>query len=498
MATGYDLTSRVIAKHRSGPARCARIRPAILLSSRLPSLIHPFMPTIDRLSACRGLNLPQRMERLPFTSYQRKIFLIIATAWLFDGMDLAMMTFILAPIGTAFHLTATESGLLGSSGLAGMAFGAAIAGVLADRFGRKAVFQWSMIVWGAAALVCAAAWSYPALVCARLLLGFGMGAEFPVALSMASEMMPASRRGRYVALLEGMWPISFILAGVVALIVLPVAGWRGTFLVTGLPAIFVLVIRRQLPESPRWYEARGDLGKAETTMQLIEKNVASAYGSELPAPAVGGVADEMHTEASPFGELLSKRYRARTIMIWTVWFFALLGFYGITTWMGKLLVDRGFVVAKSIEWILFMTVWGIPGFCSAAYSVEKFGRKPSMVAYVLLSAAASYSYGQASSQFQLIIAGALMQFFFFGMWSVLYAYTPELFPTRARATACGTASAFGRVGAFLGPLCVPFALARFGSASVFLFAAASFALAALAVLVGGVETKGRILEEISG
>ncbi len=408
-----------------------------------------------------------------------------------------MMTFLLAPISQTFHLTGSQTGVLGSSSLAGMAIGAALAGMLADRFGRKSVFQVSMIVWGAAACFCAGSWNYESLLVGRFFLGLGMGAEFPVAQSMLSELIPAASRGRYIALLEGFWPLGFILAGCVALIVLPLAGWRGVFLATGIPAIYVLVIRRRLPESPRWYEAQGDLVRAEQTMCQIESNVCDAYGQALPEPKSDGVADEIGDKRYSWRELLSAAYRHRTFMVWTLWFFALLGYYGITTWMGKLLVDNGFAVTKSIEWILLMTLWGVPGFISAAFLIEKLGRKVTVSGYMLLSAASAYFYGHAASFTGLIITGAFMQFFFFGMWSVLYAYTPELFPTRARATGCGTASTFGRIGALIGPMLVPVILEHSNTSAVFTFGAGSFVIAALAVLNFGIETRGKILEEIN-
>jgi MFS transporter, putative metabolite:H+ symporter len=445
----------------------------------------------------KALHLPQRMERLPLTNYQRVTFLIIATAWLFDSMDLAMMTFLLAPISNTFNLTPAQTGVLGSASLAGMALGAALAGMLADRIGRKAVFQVSMIVWGGAALLCAVTWSYDSLLVARFILGFGMGAEFPIAQSMVSEIIPAPQRGKYIALLEGFWPLGFILAGVVALLVVPISGWRAVFLATGLPAIYVLVIRRKVPESPRWYESRGHLAEAEATMQYIEGKVEKAYGKPLPEPVQNGIADEVAKGGFSLWELFTEKYRVRTIMIWTLWFFALLGYYGITTWMGKLLVDKGFTITKSIEWVLLMTLWGVPGFFSAAYLVEKLGRRPAVAGYVLLSAVAAYFYGKAGSQNELIVAGAFMQFFFFGMWSVIYAYTPELFPTRARATACGTASTLGRFGALLGPAVVPAIISAYSVEAVFTLGALAFVIAAVNVLILGPETKGRVLEEIS-
>ena len=444
-----------------------------------------------------GLNLPQRMERLPLTNYQRSIFLIIATAWLFDSMDLAMMTFLLAPISKAFSLTPGQTGFLGSASLAGMAFGAVFAGILADRFGRKTVFQTSMIVWGGAAILCSLAWSYDSLLLFRFILGIGMGAEFPIAQSIVSEIIPAPCRGKYIALLEGFWPLGFILAGVVSFLLVPVAGWRPVFLITGLPAIYVLIIRRKVPESPRWYESRGYLDEAEKTIQYIERQVEKAYGRPLPEPAECGYADEVAKGGFSLWELFTSKYRLRTLMIWTLWFFALLGYYGITTWMGKLLVDKGFTITKSIEFVLLMSLWGVPGFFSAAYLVEKLGRKPAVAGFVVLSGVAAYFYGQASSQSQVIVAGAFMQFFFFGMWSVIYAYTPELFPTRARATACGSASTLGRIGALLGPVIVPVIVVNYGMESVFSLGALAFVIAALNVIILGPETKGKVLEEIS-
>ena len=165
--------------------------------------------------------------------------------------------------------------------------------------------------------------------------------------------------------------------------------------------------------------------------------------------------------------------------------------------MGKLLVDKGFTITKSIEFVLLMSLWGVPGFFSAAYLVEKLGRKPAVAGFVVLSGVAAYFYGQAGSQSQVIVAGAFMQFFFFGMWSVIYAYTPELFPTRARATACGSASTLGRIGALLGPVIVPVIVVNYGMESVFSLGALAFVIAALNVIILGPETKGKVLEEIS-
>ena len=125
-----------------------------------------------------------------------------------------------------------------------MFLGASIAGIAADRFGRKVVFQISVIFWGLGSLWCSYAPDPQSLGYARLLLGFGMGMEFPVALAIVCEIIPALQRGRYIAILEGFWPIGFIAAGLLSLVILPYWGWRGVFLLQATPALFVFVIRR--------------------------------------------------------------------------------------------------------------------------------------------------------------------------------------------------------------------------------------------------------------
>ena len=144
-----------------------------------------------------------------------------------------------------------------------------------------------------------------------------------------------------------------------------------------------------------------------------------------------------------------------------------------------------------------MSLWGIPGFISASLLLERLGRKRVLSGFVIAAAVAAFFYGQATSLVWLIVAGSFMQFFFFGMWSALYAYTPEIFPTRARGVGAGTASSMGRLEALIGPALVPVLLASYGNSAVFTMGAVSFVIAAVVVLAFGPETKDRVLEEVS-
>jgi len=257
-------------------------------SSAAVSLATPAVLSRSSTSAA----IAARMDRLPLTSFQRGIFLVIATAWFFDSMDLGALTFLLGSIRAEFALSPAQAGLLSSMSFIGMFLGASTAGLLADRFGRTAVFQTSMIFWGLGSIACGLAPDAMFLGGARVLLGFGMGMEFPVAQSMVSEIMPAKNRGRYIAYLEGFWPIGFIVSGLLSLAVLSVASWRWVFILEGVPAIWVLVVRRRVPESPRWLAARGHAERAEATMAGIEREVQARTGAPLPPPAPAAAAEE--------------------------------------------------------------------------------------------------------------------------------------------------------------------------------------------------------------
>jgi putative MFS transporter len=439
-----------------------------------------------------------RLERLPMTKHQGRLFMIIATAWMFDSMDLAALTFILGPISAEFGLSAAGAGALASTSFAGMIVGASFAGYLGDRFGRRPVFTTSMIVWGLGSLGAALAQDITFLLVCRFVIGLGMGAEFPVAQAMLTEYVPARSRGRMLGWLEGFWPVGFIVCGVLALVVVPTFGWRAVFFVMAGCSVFALVIRRGVPESARWYAATGRMADAERTLTEFETAVAGASGRPLPAPEPSVATVTAGSGKMPLLELFSPAYRRRTVMMWLVWFCTLLGYYGITTWMGKLLADSGMTTAKSIGYVVLMALWGIPGFLIASVLLERWGRKPVIAGFILMSAVSAYVYGGASTTTELLVTGSVMQFFFFGMWSALYAYTPEVFPNNARATGCGSSSAMGRVGALIGPLLVPLVLQNYGAGAAFAMAAAFFVLGGVIVLVLGPETKDKVLEDVSG
>jgi len=261
-------------------------------------------------------SIAARLERLPLTSYQRGIFLVIATAWFFDSLDLGALTFLLGSIRSEWGLSAQQAGLMSSAGFLGMFAGAAASGMLADRFGRSAVLQLSIVAWGIGGLCCGLAPDATTFGFARLLVGIGMGMEFPVAQALVSEFMPAKRRGQYIAYLEGLWPVGFVVSGLICLGALAIGNWRWAFIIESVPAVFVFVVRRRIPESPRWLAARGRRADADAVMSSIEDQVrARLGGARLPTPSTE-ISDEVGKAGFP--ALWSGIYARRTAMLWAL------------------------------------------------------------------------------------------------------------------------------------------------------------------------------------
>ncbi len=460
--------------------------------------------TAAEIEAAAKSNIPGRMERLPMTGHQRKIFGVIASAWLVDQIDVALLTFLLGSLILEFGLTPAQAGLLAAMTFLGQLVGNLIAGTSSDLFGRKKVFQATMVVWGIASLLAAISWSVSALMFFRFLIGVGVGGEAPVAQAMVSEFVPANVRGKYIAIMEGFWAVGFVMSGTISYFLLPYLGWRWVFVAVGLLSGVVFIVRRSIPESPRWLAEKGRFAEADAITTNMEKEVERRTGKPLPAAMQLGVPPH---HQNPWATIFSTEYRGRTFMACALWFFALLGFFGLNSWIAVLLGERGYSIVKSVGFVTLITTGGIPGFALAAYCLEKFGRKPTTVTFLIMCAVTAYIYGTASDEAvtsllglpvtKLFIAGWIMQFFMFGMWSCLYAYTPELYPTRARSTGAGFASVAGRVGAIISPIVIGSIVKDVGVFWVFSLGAGSFVIAALFVLLLGVETRGEVLEKVS-
>ena len=420
-----------------------------------------------------SLTRPERLDRLPFTSAHRRLVGLSGLGWAFDALDVGLISFVMAALAVQWSLSQTELSFVASIGFVGMALGATLGGLAADRIGRRQVFAVTLLVYGVATGAAALAWSLGALIVVRFFIGLGLGAELPVAATLVSEYAPAKIRGRVVVALESFWAVGWLGAAVIGTFVVPAGedGWRWAFALGALPALYSAVVRRGLPESVRFLEQRGRHDEAEQAVRVFER----AAGVEpVPSP------DAPPQPTSSPRELWAPGVAVGTAALWAVWFFVNFSYYGAFTWIPTLLVADGFSLVRSFEFTLVMTLAQLPGYLCAAWLVERWGRRATLAAFLVGSGLAAAAYGAAGSEAAILAGGIALSFFNLGAWGALYAVTPEVYPTALRGTGSGSAAGFGRIASILAPLAVPPLREAGGTGLVFTTFAVCFALAAVA------------------
>lgn len=392
---------------------------------------------------------------------RNKLLVISGTGWMFDAMDVGILSFVIAAISVEWHLSTTEMGWIGSMNSIGMAIGAFGFGLLADRIGRKNVFMITLVLFSLASGLSALTTTLTVFLILRFFVGAGLGGELPVASTLVSESVSAKERGRVVVLLESFWAAGWLLAALIAYFIIPEYGWRIALILTALPAFYAIYLRRNLPDSPKFVND----GK--------------------PKQSVG---DKMKL-------IWSKQYARRTTMLWIVWFTVVFSYYGMFLWLPSVMVMKGFDMIHSFKYVLIMTLAQLPGYFTAAWLIERAGRKFVLATYMIGTAVSALLFGNAESLTMLLVSGALLSFFNLGAWGALYAYSPEQYPTSVRATGSGMAAAVGRIGGIFGPLLVGTLLtAGHGFGLIFAIFCGAIIVGVLAVVLLGTETKQLELE----
>ena len=416
----------------------------------------------------------ERLDRLPFTRLHGRLLVGSGIGWALDAMDVGLISFIMAALAAEWGLGSGELSALASVGFVGMAVGATLGGLLADRIGRRSVFALTLLVYGLATGASALAGSLAVLLALRFVVGLGLGAELPVASTLVSEYAPRRIRGRVVVVLESFWAVGWLLAALVGYFVVPLEdGWRWALALGAVPAVYALAVRYALPESVRFLERRGRTAEAEAAVRRFEdaagiEPVDSPTLPEGPRPR--------------WAELWQPAYRRRTVALWLTWFGVNFAYDGAFIWLPTLLFNSGFPLVKSFEFTLWITLAQLPGYALAAVLIERWGRRPTLATFLAGSAVAAVAFGLAGSEAMILATGMALSFFNLGAWGALYAVTPEVYPTTLRATGSGSATAFGRVAAMTAPLVVPALVAAGGLPVLFAVLGAAFLLAMVSAL----------------
>jgi putative MFS transporter len=422
---------------------------------------------------------------------------LVAAGYFFDVLDFTIFGALVPDLIRSGFVTQQQVPWIGSITLLGLFIGTLGQGEFTDRFGRKTVYQFNLLLFGVATIL-AVLPPIPSigfepgltwLLTFRFLAGVGLGAEQPLCFSYTAEYAPKRIRGRVIALMQFLggawpWPVGILLT----LALRDRIGWRGIWIIIGIGALIVFILRFSLPESPRWLATHGHGQRALDLLQRM--GLRTVPLETLPTDA----ANRAHSD--PIATVF-RDYPGRVIagMICFFAFFSIA--LGLGAWLPNILAERGFTIAKSLNSIFWMTL-AFP--CASAfmmYALERFGRKPTAVTAFILTGVFGLLWANASSEAMVLGIGFCMIFCTQVAGNSSQIFISEVFPTNARASGFGLAQAAGRIGAAVAIPSILWIYTGFGLNVVFATLAVMVAIAAIAVTRIGPEARGLALDEIA-
>ncbi|CUJ66028.1 MFS transporter [Achromobacter kerstersii] len=419
--------------------------------------------------------------------FQYRLFVIFGLVWMADAMQVLSIGFSAPSIAKTFGITVPQALQSGTFFFIGMLIGAFVFGRMADRIGRRPVLMIAVVIDACAGVASAFAPEFTWLLFLRFLTGIGVGGTLPVDYTMMAEFLPSDRRGRWLVLLESFWAVGTIFLALLALVAVSWGddAWRVIFFVTGLPALIGVVLRFYIPESPMYLNRNG---KSDQARKVLER-VARVNRRDVEVPALQ---PEVPVHKSMFA-LFSSSYRRRSIGLLLAWALISIAYYGVFVYLPVKLSTEGFAFMRGQEFLVLLALVQLPGFALSAYGVERWGRKPTLIGFLILSAVGCMLYSLGTSPAVVIGSTLLMSFSLLGTWGALYAFTPEVYPTDLRASGMGMAGAVARFGGLFAPAIIaPIMTSHFTLSLVVL--SSMLVAGAVAIWSVDVESRNRALD----
>ena len=430
------------------------------------------------------------MDEAKLSPIHYRVFALIAAGYFFDVSNFIVLGALVPNMIHSNFLTPGEVATVASAQTFGLFVGTVGQGEFTDRWGRKAVYQFNLLLFGVATILSAFTPNYLWLALLRFIAGIGLGAEQPLCFAYAGEYAPKRIRGRILAgiqLIGGalVWPLSTLFA----LFFLGSIGWRGIWVVYGVGALIVFILRFSLPESPRWLATHG---QGERALGLLER-----MGLPRPAPGVVLTQDAAsNTHSDPF-VVVFRDYRTRVL----AGMFCFVAFFGVAiglgVWLPNIMARSGMTITKSLTYT-FVIQLAFP--CASIfmmYALERYGRKPVAVISFILAGVFAAAFASATTDTMLLIVGFWMIFFTQLAGNSAQIFASEVFPTNARASGFGMAAGTGQLAtAFIIPA-ILWIENGFGVAAVFASVAVLLVIAAWTVTLLGPEARGMALDAIA-
>ena len=417
--------------------------------------------------------------------FQARLLAIFGLVWAADAMQVIAVGFAAPSVAATFGIERVTAFQIGTVFFLGMFFGAWIFGRMSDRIGRRNLLMLTVAMDAVFGLASVFAQDFTLLLVLRFLTGAAVGGTLPVDYAMMAEFLPPRNRGRWLVWLEGFWAVGTIVIAMTAWIAASygaAAPWRWIFAIAAIPALIGVFLRLWVPESPMYLVRQGRKDEAKAVVdRVLAANGMQTLPADvelIPAPVAAGA------EKSIFSQIL----RTRTIGVLLVWFLVSVSYYGVFVWVPGQLATDGFGFVRGYGFLVILALAQIPGYALAAWGVEAIGRRATLMAFLILSAAGCFAFTIASGTAMVAGALILMSFALLGTWGALYAFTPELYPTHLRGTGMGTASAMARLGGILAPSLLALAFAKGFGFAIGVFAVLLL-IAAAALLLVKAETR---------
>ncbi len=425
------------------------------------------------------MNIDEVIQRNISSGRRLKLLALTSLEWMLVAGGVMVTSLTLPSIIEGLSGTVGDSTTMASSVFIGMLVGALVSGAISDRFGRKWTNLCLLILATAGTGLTGFAPSMRLFSVFRFLSGLGYGGLLPVVNAYLTEFSSIKIRGLYLTLLESSWALGSIMVGAFTMLTLDSLGWQWSYYFLFIFGIPLIMIGLFLPESPKFEFMKK--GK-----KALEKILKTSIKEEV----------EMHErEKQPLLSIFKKGLARRTLMIWFSWFTVSFVYYGIYTWAPKIFASKGLTPVSSLWYTFFMLIMQLPGYLTAAFLIEKIGRKTTLTFFFVATAISALIMGLVTSSGFLIFASILISMSVLGTWGMVYAYTPELYPTEMRGLGNGTSGVMARTAGIIAPYFTNFFMGRTGSVLyVMIFMSVMSVLAAIIVALFGVETKEKIIE----
>jgi putative MFS transporter len=443
------------------------------------------------------LSVGNRLDRLPISRWHFRLLFLIGAGLFVDGIDNYIGSAVLSQLveqgWSNNYLNATFISLT----MLGLFLGSLFAGYAGDHYGRKFAYQINLLIFGLSAILGAFSVNMYMLIACRFLMGLGLGAEIIIGFGTFAEFIPARVRGRWASYLSLIGNFAGPFAMLLAYIIMPIWGWRIMFILGGVLAIIVWLLRRNMPESPRWCEVQGRYEEAECILVSIEKEIEKKEkikldkSINLPETISAG-----HYKSS-WRDLFKGVMLSRTSVASACLIAMNTLLYTIVNWIPTIFVQQGISVTKSVGMMIMMMMGAPVGVLLSARFTDCFPRKYLAVGLLLLIAGVCHIYSLQTIDIFIMLSGFFMTaLIYFYVCFSCSIYVPELFPTQIRMRGMGIANAIGRFTAVVSPYGVAWLLSNYDVATVFLALNIFVIVISLLILWLGVETRYESLENV--